>query len=130
MTSIDIRRLRYNQHKASAKSRGIEFDLTFDEWWAIWAEHFNQRGRRSHEMNMCRTRDEGGYSVGNVRIDTSASNQAEKRQTMLRRDINREWPNGGHDWLISGGSCTQDYFKQRIKIELAIERGEVVDDFD
>ena len=70
---------RFQQHKAGAKKRGVEFLLTFKEWWSLWEPHWHQRGGLGHEMCMCRTNDAGPYAVGNVRIDTMANNAKEAR---------------------------------------------------
>lgn len=67
----------FAEHKQNAKTRGIEFKLTFDQWWALWEPHFAQRGHGLNRMCMCRTRDAGAYEIGNVRIDTNKSNADE-----------------------------------------------------
>ena len=90
-------RARYRQHKANAAARGIEFDMTFREWWDIWALHFHNRGSRPGQMQMCRTADEGGYRPGNVRIDTVEANRAEYKKTAVRRSIIRDWVENGED---------------------------------
>ena len=69
---------KYTAHKSSAKSRGIEFDLTFDEWSEIWAGKFHLRGLASDQLGMLRTRDEGGYTVDNVRLGTPKENAHER----------------------------------------------------
>ena len=71
------RRQAFGLQKSMAKQRGIEWLLTFDEWWEIWAPRWDNRGRRSGQMVMCRNRDKGPYCVGNVRIDTANANHAE-----------------------------------------------------
>ena len=37
---------KYFQHKASAKCRGIPFNLSFEEWYDIWLKsgHWHERG--------------------------------------------------------------------------------------
>ena len=65
---------RYKGHRSNAKTRGIPFNLTFDEWWSLWEPHWKQRGT---EKAMCRTEDAGAYEVGNVRIDTYSNNAKE-----------------------------------------------------
>mgnify|MGYP003643859709 CR=1 FL=1 len=70
---------RFQQHKDNTKKRGLEFLLTFKEWWSLWEPHWHQRGGLGHEMCMCRTNDTGPYAVGNVRIDTMANNVKEAR---------------------------------------------------
>lgn len=69
---------KYTDHKCRAERRGIEFLLTFAEWWAIWEPHYDQRGRNKGQFCMCRTLDSGPYAVGNVRIDRVESNGHEK----------------------------------------------------
>ncbi len=70
---------RYNQQKAHAKQRGIEFLLSFDEWIGIWISsgHFEDRGRGAGAYNMCRIGDKGPYAVGNVFIGTVEQNSSE-----------------------------------------------------
>ena len=68
----------YAQHASSAKRRGIEFKLTFEEWWAIWEPQYAKRGVCVDELGMCRNRDEGPYAVGNVRLDTPKGNGADR----------------------------------------------------
>ena len=64
----------FTQHKANAKKRGIEFKLTFDEWWDIWKPHYHNKGTSVGQFVMCRTMDKGAYEVSNVRIDTVKGN--------------------------------------------------------
>jgi hypothetical protein len=71
-------RQKYAQQRANAAKRGIEFDLTFDEWREIWGGNFHRRGTGAAQLGMLRTRDEGGYSVGNVRLGTPKENQQER----------------------------------------------------
>jgi hypothetical protein len=64
---------RYISHKNSAKQRGVPFLLTFEEWWGLWEPHWHLRDG-TNSLSMCRTGDEGGYELGNVRIDTNLNN--------------------------------------------------------
>lgn len=66
---------RYVGHKKNSRARGVEFLLTFDEWWCIWQPHWEGRGKG--KLVMCRDGDEGAYQVGNVRIDTQSNNAIE-----------------------------------------------------
>tara|TARA_R110000744_G_scaffold377199_1_gene492013 strand:- start:505 stop:891 length:387 start_codon:yes stop_codon:yes gene_type:complete len=65
---------RYNKHFHSANARGIEFKLTFAEWWNLWKPYWDERGK---SMCMCRTGDTGAYEINNVRIDTYSNNALE-----------------------------------------------------
>jgi hypothetical protein len=49
----------YLQNIGSARKRGIEFKLTFDEWWALWEPHYEKRGQHIDCMALCRTKDKG-----------------------------------------------------------------------
>lgn len=67
---------RYIGHVSNAKRRGIEFDMTFEEWLDIWmsSKKFEQRGRGMGKYCMCRYNDTGPYKVGNVFIGLSEEN--------------------------------------------------------
>ena len=73
---IDMRMVKkkFYSHKGGAKTRGIPFNLTFEQWWDIWRPHWHNRGSKRGQFVMCRTMDQGGYEVGNVRIDTVKGN--------------------------------------------------------
>lgn len=64
------------RQRTNAARRGIEWGLTFWEWWSIWEDsgHWQDRGRLSHQYVMCRVGDRGGYEVGNVYIETVSHN--------------------------------------------------------
>jgi len=66
----------YQNHKASAKQRGIEFLLTYEQWIGIWTDsgRLLERGRAANEFCMARIGDSGPYAVGNVHICTNAEN--------------------------------------------------------
>lgn len=122
-------RQKYAQHKANAKARGIDFDLTFDEWWEIWQPRFNQRGTAPGQYQMCRTQDEGPYSAVNVRIDTVEANRAEWSVTARRRIMRRDWGDSPDQaWVIERGRHHKDYFSMRIRAEKLAEAG--LDDSD
>jgi hypothetical protein len=72
-------RHRYVNHKATAKRRGIAFELTFEEWLKIWEDsgHFSERGVRADEYQMARHNDLGPYAIDNVKIITTRQNAAE-----------------------------------------------------
>ena len=87
-------RQKYDSHKRSAANRGVEFLLTFDEWWEIWEPHYENMGVGKGKMCMCRTLDAGPYAVGNVRIDYNVSNGHEKVVSRLA-DKGTRWMKGG-----------------------------------
>ena len=65
---------RYQAHKLNARTRGIDFELTFDEWWAIWEPMWGFRGRGRGRYHMCRHGDTGPYSVDNVYLGKHEEN--------------------------------------------------------
>ena len=79
---------RYHAQKNRAKVRGVEFLLSFDEWWSIWEDSFDQRGRLPDQLAMCRYGDTGPYEVGNVYLDTN-SNNASMAATLQHQDRNQ-----------------------------------------
>jgi hypothetical protein len=79
---------RYKHHRARAKSRGILWELTFEEWWDIWAKSGKWEDRRSGGYCMARRGDVGPYSKDNVRIASCTENLQEShavRQTGKRK---------------------------------------------
>ena len=66
----------YKAQKSNARTRGISFMLTFEQWMAIWTESgkLDQRGRGAQKFCMCRNNDVGPYEIGNVFIGTGREN--------------------------------------------------------
>jgi hypothetical protein len=76
---------RFRKQRGHAKERGIEWQLTFAEWWGIWRESglWAERGcARGGNAVMARFGDKGPYRVGNVRILSLAGNFAESREVL------------------------------------------------
>lgn len=69
----------YCGHIVNARNAGIDFQLTFKQWWAIWcfSGHWHERGRHRGQYVMARTGDIGPYAVGNVKIILHEINSAE-----------------------------------------------------
>lgn len=69
---------RFKTQRNSAKQRGIAWEMTFAEWWAIWQESgkWDQRGR-GYGYAMARIGDSGPYKIDNIEIITSAQNTAD-----------------------------------------------------
>lgn len=61
---------KFEHQRQRAKVRGIEWLLTFEEWWAIWQQSgkWPQRGRKGDQYVMARRGDVGPYSTTNVLI--------------------------------------------------------------
>lgn len=69
---------RYVEQKTQAKSRGIPWEISFEDWWTIWQESGHWEHRGSGKYMMCRTGDSGPYSIENVRIDSATGNIRER----------------------------------------------------
>lgn len=69
----------FQAHRSNARHRGIGWELTLWQWWAIWQEsgHWEHRGRGQGYV-MCRYRDVGPYSIDNVFIGTCIENSSNK----------------------------------------------------
>src|SRR5258708_20675452 len=72
-------RIKFKAHKDNARSRGIPFELTFEQWMSIWRNsgRLSQRGRGRGEFVMARFGDIGPYAVDNVQIVTTGQNVRE-----------------------------------------------------
>jgi len=93
-------RERWRVHRGHARDRGIEFTLTFEEWWKIWQDsgHWDQRGQGSNEYCMARHNDTGPYAVGNVSIITSHVNNkaSQSRWSDARKQFQSRVMKGNH----------------------------------
>lgn len=69
---------KFESQRGNAKQRGIEWQLSFAEWWEVWQEsgRWAERGRGSGYV-MARWADDGPYSVDNVYICTAAQNSSD-----------------------------------------------------
>lgn len=80
---------KYLRHKDNARKRGVEFSLTFDEWWLLWqaSKRWAQRGWKQHQYVMCRKGDQGPYALGNVYIGLAKGNlkDARRKSVVVRR---------------------------------------------
>jgi hypothetical protein len=82
-------RAAFKSQRSSAAKRGIQFLLTFDEWWIIWnaSGKWEQRGRLKGQYVMARFGDSGPYVATNVRICTKEENYAEYISTLSEEQL-------------------------------------------
>jgi hypothetical protein len=76
---------RYRVQKSKAKNRGIDFRLTFDEWYHWWLscgvdKNLDVTPNDASGLCMCRTGDTGAYELGNIYCATRAQNSQHARQ--------------------------------------------------
>lgn len=62
-----VARQKYNSQKHQAASRGIGWDLTFEQWLDWWGEDLDRRGVGTNRLQMQRIADTGPYALGNIR---------------------------------------------------------------
>jgi len=71
--------LRFAQQKGMASKRGIEWEISFQEWWALWKPYYLQRGHAGKGLEMCRIGDRGSYRTDNVFIASGLENREAKK---------------------------------------------------
>jgi hypothetical protein len=86
----------YNQHKQSAKRRGIAWEFTYETWWKVWEDSgkWEQRGCKAGQYCMRRKDDVGPYSPDNVFIGSVVDNnrdgmlkwRTEQREEKLQKE--------------------------------------------
>jgi hypothetical protein len=83
----------YARHREGATRRGIAFELTFAQWWAVWSlsGYWSDRGPRPGNYVMCRRGDIGPYALGNVFIGRFEDNlrDARVKSKVVRRHTAR-----------------------------------------
>jgi len=70
---------RYLSHKYNANKRGIDFTISFPDWYKIWVDsgHMDDRGIGKGKFVMSRFKDLGPYEVGNVEIIPAPKNNSD-----------------------------------------------------
>jgi len=83
--------LAFIRQRNHARSRGVEWNLKFWDWYSIWQESgkWEERGRGVNGYCMCRNGDEGAYEPANVYIGTVVHNSTLGRTLAHERSIER-----------------------------------------
>lgn len=67
-----VRRNKYYawiKHRNQARFRGEDYDLTFEDWCTLWTdERWEQRGKKSENLCLCRTDRTASWSLANCEI--------------------------------------------------------------
>jgi hypothetical protein len=94
---------KFRSQRNAANWRGIEWRLTFAEWWRVWQESgkWAQRARATGYV-MARHGDRGPYAIGNIKIITAGQNNSEyiRRFWSEVRAGKRPPPKGGEGILV------------------------------
>jgi hypothetical protein len=77
---------RWQVHRTNARMRGIEFKLTFEEWFVWWMEtgHYHERGREVGKYVMARKGDKGAYELGNIECIQAQENSVAPHEGAVR----------------------------------------------
>ena len=117
---------KFNAHKSNAKRRGINFDLTFEQWMQIWQESgkIEQRGRGANKYCMCRIGDKGAYCIENVFIGQGKHNVSEGNIGKLdsketKRKKSEALKGKPHPWVV-GSKNPMHRPDVKAKISIAI----------
>lgn len=107
----------YARQKRNAVTRGVIFDLTYDEWLSVWQDSgkLSDRGRGLGKYCMSRVGDAGPYAVGNVFIQLFTDNvEAARKRLKVRhaaqRGVYLTSPGSRNPWLARWGSVRLGMF--------------------
>jgi hypothetical protein len=87
-------RKAYSSQRLSAGCRGIDFKLTFEEWYDWWQAtgHYHERGRKKGQYCMSRIGDTGAYELGNIfcqlfskNVSDAQSDRIDSKETIDKR---------------------------------------------
>ena len=70
---------KYKHQKNNANTRGIGFEISFDDWVSVWelSGHWADRGKGKNKYVMARHNDVGPYAIWNVSIKSQEENASE-----------------------------------------------------
>lgn len=73
---MEIRQAKrlFEDNIRSALHRRIAWELTFEQWLALWGDRIDQRGRNKGQFQLCRKNDIGPYAIGNCYVATITHN--------------------------------------------------------
>lgn len=70
---------QYQVHRHNAKTRGIDWNFTYDTWIEWWGEDVVNRGHSKGKLVMARNGDTGPYSPENCQKLTHGQNASDGR---------------------------------------------------
>ena len=126
---IDAAKVRkaFEANRGDRLRRGVEWRLTFDQWWRLWESHWHERGNRRGQYVLARNGDCGAYELGNVRICTVSENIQEAgwtRREQRRSKMNWSKPGfkAARERRIALSDSASRGLRRRINKELKWER--------
>lgn len=58
--------LAHQRHRAQARFRGEDYELSFEEFQYLWQDHWQERGRARNQYCLHRIDPEMPWQIGNV----------------------------------------------------------------
>lgn len=108
---------RYQYQKRTSASRGIGFELTLAQWWAVWqaSGKYHLCGKGKGHYCMSRIKDDGPYALGNVHIQLVTDNSREavakwEGKTKAIRGVFCLYPGRDKAWHAKVGKVSLGYF--------------------
>lgn len=108
----------FRSQRNHAHMRGIEWKLTFAQWFAIWQSSgkLHLRGRGHGKYVMSRVSDQGCYELGNVHIQLATENSKEavakwKGKDKANRGVFCLYPGREMAWLARVGKTSLGFYK-------------------
>ena len=79
MAVLSKAKQRFRWHRGSARKRGIDFNLTFEQWYQWWLSNGVDKNlptipANKNTLAMCRYNDTGPYDLTNVYCATISQN--------------------------------------------------------
>ncbi len=84
-------RQKFHAQRGQAKRRGIEWQLTFEQWFQWWGEDLDKRGPRAWQLSMQRVGDAGPYALGNIRKGTPKDNGRTRSAVYQNTNTTTTW---------------------------------------
>jgi hypothetical protein len=83
---------KYDKHKAQSKFRGIDFLMTYDEWYNWWLSNgvdkkLDIKWTGKNRPCMCRFGDTGPYALGNVFFGLNPDNAKDRHKNYVGVDL-------------------------------------------
>lgn len=118
----------FQAQRQSAFNRGIAWDLSFAQWFAVWqaSGKLHLRGRGKGKYVMSRMSDDGGYELGNVHIQLATENSQEavakwKGKTKANRGVFCLYPGRELAWLAKVGNTSLGFYRTEAEAVAARE---------
>jgi hypothetical protein len=61
---------QFSRQKANAVARGVNWELSFDDWWKVWEDSgkYPERGRLTGQYALVRKNPDASFNLNNIHI--------------------------------------------------------------